>query len=137
KRREAMRRANEQLIRFRLMDVAMGLRTISTEAFVLGSALLGVGTAVARASLQMNTALVRFQKTAEAIIGSKEAAQQLVSDLTSFIIRSPFKTQEATESARKLIQVVGVDAVRYLEDLANLTAGSGGDQATLDRIITT
>ncbi|HOQ47904.1 MAG TPA: hypothetical protein PK157_21525, partial [Bryobacteraceae bacterium] len=29
------------------------------------------------------------------------------------------------------------DAVRYLEDLANLTAGSGGDQATLDRIITT
>ncbi|HOA25360.1 MAG TPA: hypothetical protein PKI52_15215, partial [Aggregatilineales bacterium] len=99
--------------------------------------MLGVGTAVARASLQMNTALIRFQKTAEAIIGSKEAAQQLVSDLTSFIIRSPFKTQEATESARKLIQVVGVDAVRYLEDLANLTAGSGGDQATLDRIITT
>ncbi|HPU74442.1 MAG TPA: hypothetical protein PLA43_21010, partial [Bryobacteraceae bacterium] len=137
KRREAMRRANEQLIRFRLMDVAMGLRTISTEAFVLGSSMLGVGVAVARASLQMNTAIFRFQKTAEAIIGSKEAAQQLVSDLTSFVIRSPFKTQEAAESARKLIQVVGVDAVRYLEDLANLTAGSGGSQATLDRIITT
>ena len=136
-RREAMRRASEQLLRFRLMDVAMGLRTISTEALVLGSSMLGVGVAVARASLQMNTAIVRFQKTAEAIIGSKEAAQQLVSDLTSFVIRSPFKTQEATESARKLIQVVGVDAVRYLEDLANLTAGSGGDQATLDRIITT
>lgn len=132
----ATRRANAQIHRFQMMDVAMTMRAVSTEAFIVGGAMTAVGVGIARTSLEVGGILARFEAGTATILGNAERAKRLGAEVRQFIVRSPFKTSEGVEAARRGI-AAGFNPdtlVRDMTSIGNIVGGTGGNETTFSNI---
>ena len=134
--------ATENLNRFRktskntTIDLkAMARQLIGPLSVTAGLIALGrVASNAIKGAIRYAASVEQISVAFEVLLGSAQAAEEVLEDLRQFSIKTPFTFQELGPAARRLIQVgiAAEDVVDVMRDLGN---AASGNRETLDRLI--
>ena len=99
----------------------------------LAAGFLGAGLASVKFAADMEQTEIAF----ETLLGSAEAAQKMVKDLTDFAARTPFQMPGITKSAQQLL-AYGFQAesiIPMLTSVGNAISGLGGNEENMQSVI--
>ena len=94
--------------------------------------LVGVGAAAVKVSEQLNQARVSFTT----MLGSAQAADDMLKDLQKFAATTPFEFPELVDAAKRM-QALGISAqqvIPYLTSIGDAAAAMGGGKEVIDGI---
>ncbi len=118
-------------------DITGKLRIMDKETIQasksMGLAMAGAGAAVGALGLAMLKGADRYEQSKiafETMLGSAEAAQKLLTDLTDFAKRTPFELAGLEQTTKKLLAygITQEEILADLESLGNIAAGVGMDK---------
>jgi len=103
-------------------------RALGTTFAVAGGAAVAFGTQVVRAGISYNTLYQRSRAAFQTILGSGDAANKMMKDLTEFAKTSPFPRQAFIEATQMML-AFGFEAkavIPTLDAVQNAVAATGG-----------
>ena len=97
------------------------LQKVAVVAGIVGAAIAGLMTIVAKAGLEFNSFREQTLIAFEVMLGSADQAREKFSWLKQFADWTPFDTREVIESG-KLLQAYGLDIQRYIHVAGNMAS---------------
>jgi tape measure domain-containing protein len=112
------------------------MKSLGITAGIAGGAMAGVGISTIKTGIGYNTLNQTARAAFKTILGSGEAAQKMMDDITKFARTSPFPRQAFIEATQRMLGF-GIEAqkvIPYLGSIQDAIAATGGSAQTLDEI---
>lgn len=127
----AVKQANESIKAQMGLNRGLGdsLREVGFALTMVGGAMTAIFGSMAAFSLRSAASFEQTTIAFETMLGSAEAAQQTLRDLTTFAVKTPFTMPQILQAARGLVQFGerGKELIETLNILGNAASGTSTD----------